>query len=333
MNDIVKNGYKNYKNNLAEKFSLTSLYLTIVFLILAATVAFSPLLILLVPFIFMPFTFSYQFNLTEINYGRYKGLRGFFLAFPLYFKSIANGVYRGFTGFLKALLAYSAVILIASFIIESVDPQLIEMFDSYYKNNIDILEIYDYIEDSFLLNVSMVIAIDFALIIFLNHVLINATKLYFNINSNVCLPMKVLNVVQKRAIKKHSKAFYKDYFGSLWFVFLLFVLGIILGNLLGIFAFGFDFTFCIGFGLFLGFIFVFPFLPYIGEILYLIFNKYSSCYSEAFISISNEALDELKTMNKIPEERKSEVEKFLNESTNMLKKDDENKEDKKEDNK
>ena len=108
-----------------------------------------------------------------------------------------------------------------------------------------------------------------------------------------------------------KRSFNKDYYASLWYVVILYVVGYIAGCFVGRCLLNLDFDKAIIVGIFGSLLLTIGFIPYYFDVTYFLFRKHSDKYNAMFVKLSLETLEEVKKENKIDPEKEEELRKYL----------------------
>lgn len=301
-NSLVKMAFKSYKNNFLLKTTSSSFFGLALIIVLFLGYVFPLSIFLTIPFIVLPFLLSFILdNATQQNVKRKSGIFAFF---PAYFTKEMFGGFRVIIGFLKSLLAYvivSSVLITILYLTKGqYDASLVTILSDVKNatNNDDLLKIIGDLQENqtFILmsNISEISAIFVASFIFLHHIFTNSFKYFFNLIQPKPMPMKVVNYFHKHTFKKIRKPFYKDYYSSIWFVILIYMLGFASGAVISTLLIGLVGSNAAFFSLIIGVLFILYFLPYIYDVLGIMGKKYMPKYFETIIELSTKEYEQLK---------------------------------------
>lgn len=289
-----------------------------------------------IPFVIVPFLFALQLTHSYIHIKDDMDGKRFTYYFKSYFSPMGFGSYRiirsAVYSILYSLLGSIIFFIVYSYIAEAsgaqINQALTALFDAYKAMNVD--EMNRLLASEPILSLMKWSAVVESLIFILSfifHILRYGILAYFHL-SMPGADARSVNVLYKRALRSiNAKGYNKDYFSSLWPVILIVLLslglGIFLGELLSnvesisLFFERSDYfseeTFILIFGMSVTSIFAIFLLPYYFEVISLIYQKYEVVFGETAFEFANEALNELKTRQKLSEEEQKQIEKSIEE--------------------
>lgn len=314
MNNLYfKEAKSLYFKKLKAKSSIACIYGFIIIACLIAAYFFAPILIILFPFIILPFTFAFFCANASLNANIDKPISIMFVFVKRYFSPRFNGIYRALFGFLKVLILYFVITIVVSLIglaiIKNCDPNFAQLYDRLLfatsQDEMDSILALIMENPSFIILTIVDSAISFGVSVcyFFHHLFINSIKIYFALNATSTMPVKDLNVLNKYSFKKIRKDFYKNYYSVASITFAMFLIGYITGILLTIFIFKLDYTQAPIVGVFGGFILSFISFPFLFDMIEILFKKKRIVYAETLIEIATNTFNNLnKTSNISPEE-------------------------------
>lgn len=327
---------RNYKKFFVEKTSLVSLLtlLTTACLILAFIAPFS--LIITVPLVIIPTFFGFIIENSTINLGLGKPSR-IFKGFALYFKDTFMGSFKVISGLLKALLTYIIATVVFSIIfhltIGRADPSYVEIFNKIdlVANNADLQKIFVELQQNptfmFTANLTEVVSFGLSSYMFLHHVFTHSFKINFSLSDKHLIPMYHVNVIHRFSFPKFRKEFYKEYYGSFWLIFSLFIIGYVGGSLLGLSVLARNGLQSGVIGLFFGMILSIFFLPYLFDTYQILFSIESAHYYETLLNIDGSSyLDYKKYLSDKEKDAIKKSIEFAKEFFKEVKKEDKKKE-------
>ena len=247
MKNCIKNtAKKSYFDHFGTKSSIACIYGIIMLAILALAFFFWPTLILTIPLLVLPFTFS----LLAANAGanQEKGSIGtFFRFYPFYFKHMFHGGFRGWHALLKCVIVFFIVLSVAvgvNVVVYLVNPELSSLIEQLV--NSQTAESFNLIYDKFLnhpivemLNfITITSSVGVTFYVLFHHLFTNSPKMYFSLFSKEPLPMKDVSLVHRFTFPSFRKSFYKDYYSCSWINAVLFALGYAGSIVICYFAFG-----------------------------------------------------------------------------------------------
>lgn len=294
--------------------------LTILMLILAFVAQWT--LLLTVPFIIVPAFFSVAALNTLVDRPEAPVGVGFFVMFRGYFSQPFRGGFRVIFGLLKFFFVYLIVSLLLTVILTNTvlnkDPAYLAFIES--SKTMTDAEFIDatakFISENASFKMIMFVTTSAGLLggtyMFLHHITTGLVKYNYNFLSKLPLPTQDLNVIHKAVMKKNRAAFNKDYYKVVWFLALIFIGGYALGTLIPYFFLPqISPLSCPVIGLFVAFILLLFFIPYLINGMQLIFEKYRSEYTNTFIELSMKSIEEIKKHQEISEEKEKEILQFL----------------------
>lgn len=321
---LSKEAWGRTKNTFARKSLVLALFSFFILLSLGIALFLPESLILTIPLLVIPSVFAYQSINTILATPLNNDVPGFFVMFKLYFSKFFFGTYKTLKALGKAILVslilYLASSIIFSFSVPSFGEELMKVMQSQdesllmdFINNNELFQKYLLISETSIFIVSAMM--------FVHTISVESTKLYMNLFSKTPLLAVDLNTVHKSAFKEIKKEFYKEYYKALWFIPILMVLGYCLASFLGIMFLDLESERLIVLGLFGSFVLTFMFVPYYFDVMMILFSRYQNVYTEHFIKLSFETLEQLKKTNKINAEKEKEITDFLNKSKEHSEKD------------
>ena len=325
---IGKASWQEYKKDFGAKSTLTAMYVFILACSLLLNIWFGASIIITLPFIVLPFTFSYIATLVGISVSKQAPIKSFFLFYPIYFSSIFFGGFRALLGILKSLLISIVFAALLSIILYYAylrgQPgfaeilQEIEAAKSVAEMQTAMDHFYAFYPANLTLNISSMVGTFFGVWVFIRHCLLNSEKFCLNLMTNKPLPMKALNRLYITAAHIRRKEFYKEYYGAVWYVVLWFIITFCGGAVGALLIFNLNATQSMFIGLFVALILLFPFIPYYFEVLKNICIASSDDYSKASIQLSERTLAQLQRNNQLSEEDKKKIEEDIKRSREEL---------------
>lgn len=325
MKNCIKNTAKSmYFKHFGTKTSIACIYGIIVLAVLALAFFFWPTLILTIPLLVLPFTFSFLASNAGCNQD--KGSIGtFFRFYPFYFKHMFHGGFRGWHALLKCLIVFFASITVAAavnafvFLINPEMKSLIELlmnaetteaFNNAYQSllNHPITQLLNFISITF--------SVGTTFYVFLHHLLTNSPKMYFSLFSKEPLPMKDISVVHRYTFPSFRKAFYKDYYSSAWLNAVLFVIGYAGVVTISYFAFANN-NIVVNeisvsmLGLAGGFILNLFVMPFTFDVMEQLYREHRKDYALGFISYSEMVINSKAGLTEISDEQRKALQTIL----------------------
>ena len=321
---IGKETWKDYKKDFGVKSTLTAMYLFILAVSLLLNILFPPTIVLTLPFVALPFTFSYMSVICGLPISKHAPIKSLFFFYPVYFSSIFFGGFRAILGFFKSLLisvivtAILTIILYYAFL--RIQPGFaeilkeIEAAKSIKEMETAMNHFYAFEPASLTMLITTMSGTFVGSIVFIRHCLLNSEKFCLNLMTNKPLPMKALNRLYILASHNRRKQFYKEYYGAVWYVLLWFVLTYAGAAIVSAFIFKLDTSQSMFIGLFVSLILLFPFVPYYFEVLKNVCLASTDDYSKASIQLSEKALVQLQKNNQLSAEDKAKIEEEIKHS-------------------
>lgn len=320
---IRKTAFANVKNKFVTVTLPLSFFAVILFVSLIVGILFPISLIISVPFLILPALFA----LTAVNTiadtnQNHEGL-GFFVMFKTYFNGMFRGGYKTIFGFLKALLVYFVTfsvfvtVIVALVLYRDISTtelmNLLETTTNPEEITNLVLEIIQNNEFYLLtMRIGLVVSLVGAATMFVHHISVHSVKYFYNFLTKAPIPAHDLNIISKETMKKIKKPFRKDYYSCVWFLLLIFLVGTLGFSLLSLFIIK-DISEFSAFiiGLFGGSLLCLFFLPYYMNAIQLIYKKYAVEYSNTFVKLSLETLEEFKKKAEIDAEQEKKIREFL----------------------
>ncbi len=325
---IDKQIRQNYRQHFLNKTSIVSFLALFVALalLLAYFVPFS--LFLTIPFILLPLLVGFVLEIMLSMNG--KGTpSGIFQGFRVYFSTNFFGTFRILEGILKTILVYlistSIFTLIFHFSIGVNDPSYIALLNNLLdRQNIEVLEknIQELLANPtyvFIANLTEIIAFGLASYMMIHHILTHSFKLFYNLASKKPLPAVVVNVLHRRSFPRFRKVFYGDYYGTFWYMIIVFVLCYAGGATFGLLVLHQSGIHSAVIGLFLASMISIFFLPIVFDTLSIMFSIYIVFYVQTFFTYENEFKNMYGISLPFSEEDKKQVDQRLKEIEQAIK--------------
>lgn len=237
---------KNYRNNFFKKTSICSFYA--IFVLLSLLIAyFLPVTIFItVPLIVLPLTIGLISENAVTSLGEASPIRIFF-GYRIYFSKNFYGVFRYIEAMLKTILVYlissSILTLILHFSLGLADSTYMSIFDNLInvQNTADLQKNIEelLVNPTFIRieNITQITSFGLASYMMVHHLLTHLFKGFYNFYGKKEVPMFVINIVHKRMFPRLRRYFYRDYYSSIWYSIIVFVLGYIGGALIAVLLF------------------------------------------------------------------------------------------------
>lgn len=332
--DYFKAAWKFTTNKFGIKCRFTAFYLF--FLLIAFLLAFIlPISILLtLPFIVLPFTFSYLGCISLINYNKEISILTFFIFYKKYFSPEFKGVFRGLLGFLKMILVEVIISIIVGLLFYylycakqpgfAVILQQIESAKTTEAMDIAMNELINFKPFVDTIIITGEISLGIGSLIFINHMMLQSELVIHIMNSKIVPPIKFLRPVYNRMCQIRRKQFLKIYLLSTSFIYFLFAVGIGGFFVLSNFVFHLETNQALAIGLAAAFILNFFFLPYFVDFLICINAASTEDYNQAIFDCSKKAINDARRKNLLTEEQIEQLENDLFEGTKKFIVSDEN---------
>ena len=269
--DSVLSVYSLTKAHYGLALAYVMMYGVIVTVCLGLTYFFFPLILVLLPFVIIPFTFSLHYSISGLNSGQPYSLLNFFKNYAFYYKKNFFGGYRMIHAFIKVLIFFLIIVELASI------PLLITLFTNPdFVNAFNAVETNEELINLFLnnetymfgMNVIYIVAIGLSSFLMIHHIITNSIKETIAIHDSLVPNMAMINVIHhKKAFKKYRKDFYKDYFSYLFYIYILYPLFFAGGVLLSYFFINKDLNICVFIGEVFGLVILLPFIPLIINVI------------------------------------------------------------------
>lgn len=339
---LPKEAFKNYKKYFGFKSALVSLFGLIIFICLILAYLSPITLLLSTPFVIFPFLLSFlALNSSSGAHGETPGM--LFKMFPLYYSRTFFGSFKFWFSFLKVAVSFIVVELtlttVLYFTYASKDTTFMNLINDI-TNAANTRVLIEKIEElqqnpTFLLvnTISSVSASGVSSLLFINHIFKNSVPVFYNFFNKHPIPMRSVHTVHKVSLKKMRGKFYKEYFSSLWFIFLLYILGFVGATLLGMLVINLNGPSLGIVSIFGGVLLILFFLPYTFDVLAMIAQRHVGDYMKAFIDISKKDLESVKGDQQYTPEQIEKMKQLLDEMSKAFEKNKEPNKDNSEDKK
>lgn len=244
MKDLARKSYESYKSHKLTSWILglfCGLVLTgLVILCMIDTL----LLIIIVPFVLLPFLFACHMLHLSLSYEQTLTLSSFGRFFTMYFRHPFRGVFNFFQSLLRYVIASlicEAVFGLVSYIVcVSIDQssfyQMINTFMELMMSSEGVSDLKVALGDNYsmyliFMNVSTIPASIVSFIYFVYTIDFNANMIYLRAALKNLHP-KFVNLIFKHTYKEVAPSFKKDFISLEWPLFLLMVVGASIGGVL-----------------------------------------------------------------------------------------------------
>ena len=315
---MIKDTFSVYKKKFRDISALLALYCLIISLCFILIYVAPVSLILLIPFIIVPFTFSLQLNISRIINNLPYSARDFFSCYLNYFSRKYYGIYASIKGLLKYLITYfifySLVETILLYTVGYKDPALVSLIESINTYS-SIQEYYNFLYNQLLQNntflfincIAYAVGTFFALVVLFNHLSIYsfaATMMPYTGFDSMNAKMFV-----RSFFRNFKKTFYKETFKATWFILLSFALCYVGGFVLAFYLMpNPGFFFIVTVALFFSFIINFIFIPYLFIFSDLLYKRLAPSLMKLAIDSTLNEYDAIMKDKNIPQEVKDNVE-------------------------
>lgn len=297
-----------YTHNLKYSFSYASIFgaILVLTLLLGYFVPFT--FILTIPLIIVPSTFALAMVTISLNANIPYSFKSFFRSLKLYFSTSFMGVYRVIMGILKSLVVFAIVYIlifgITIAIMINQDAELVHMITS----GVPQVDIENYILTNPLYTRTAYLFLSAAIVaaslMFIHHLVVNTLKISLNVHTQKQIEMAKLNILFRYEFKYFRKTFYKYYITNVWFIYFIFVLGIVGGFVFNYFVISHDVSQCITLGFLFGFILLTYLIPYVINVVEFIYLGNYDEFMKASLKASNEILGRVQNTDLYKEHQK-----------------------------
>lgn len=325
MNDnktINQQAFALYKKNIGAILPMCAIYGTIVLLCFLLAYFFPYTLIFSVPLIVVPFTFALQSSsilINNIKDSKDRPISTFFKSYFTYYKSTFKGGYRTLIGLIKAISTYAVIyslilipICIAAYFSIDELQEIVKNNASYSYEQMEAI-----INNNNLLKYGAIFASGAGLLagayFFIHHLFAHSLIYSAIFHSPAQIPMKENSFLFRSVFSYFRKTFYKDYYRSIWWLIIAYIV-----------------SYCLGFALILilkpditsssphvvalafAFLIILIFIPYVFYVVELIFLNHIDKYNDASTKATMRIFNDLKFKLNLTNEEKEGLEKVLN---------------------
>lgn len=328
MGSLFKAVLKKERGRYFRKLSFSALYAAFAIVCLIPAYFVQPILVLLVPLVIAPFLFALQATNHNINLKREQSTKDFFKFFPLYFRGSFRGAYRLALSFLEGFGVYFLVFFVLGFLLAygklTNDPAFMEQLSTFIEQGSfpTVEETEELLLSSPVLaealSVASVTSLAAAILMFLHNSGTSSLKVYIAFSTGAMLPMHETAKVYSRGLSSFRGSFFRDYYKATWFlipaVIAAYALGAVPAHLYlncTDFQAGVVGSASVTLALFLA-------LPYYFDVLEVLYHRHGTIFAQASISLSLDALNEIKASQKMSDDQLKDVQKFMEQSKAAL---------------
>lgn len=323
--DYFKAAWKFTTNKFGIKCRFTAFYLF--FLLIAFLFAFVlPVSILLtLPLIVLPFTFSYLGCISLINYNKDISILTFFVFYKRYFSPEFRGAFRGLLGFLKMILIEVLISIVVGLLFYylycakqpgfAVILQQIQNAQTAEAMDVAMNDLINFKPFADTIIYTSEISLGIGSFVFINHMMLQSELIIHIMNSKIVPPIKFLRPVYNRMCQIRRKEFLKIYIPSTSFIYLIFIISIGGFFVLSNFLLHLDTYQALAIGLAISFILNFFFIPFFVDFLICINAASTEDYNQAIFDCSRKAINDARRKKILTEEQIKQLEKDLLEGT------------------
>lgn len=294
----------------------------IMVLVAIAPCLLSPLfLVLTVPFIFAPALFVYVATAGGLSQDpefaiSNKTTWGLFLS---YFSVPYRGAFKMWLGFLKAMLAFFGVMLVVSALMSGLAPVIWPDFNDTINNFYSLLEsgsaneIFHFMQESDTLiqytTLSSSIVFGGAFVMFLHHCLVYGLNCY----SRLLFPKAGRNfsdTIFRQTLRSERASFSKAYYGTMWPIYLLLIIGYAGGVALGVY-FQWDLVYVLAVSMALSITLALLYFPFYGVGIACIADDIRPATLRMSTRMAQQSLDQLRAMQSLSQEEIESLENML----------------------
>jgi hypothetical protein len=320
---IAQKAFDSYRKQ-AKALLPTAFNFTMVLIaVFALGFYYPPSLYLTVPLIILPFLFAFQMCAAYLRKGSEVSNSEFGRFLLSYFQAPFAGCYRVIIhllySFLWALLATWATSFIYYGIASAVSPEFLSAVNditTMVNNGSDSIAISNAILASLPLSyfVNTVAAVELSVFCISFFHLTAAWGMSPYLRG--AMPggdSRMCNAVFLGGIRQVRKAFWKDYYRSLWLGDVLFLVGYFGGGAIAL-LFSAEATLWVCCGLIGAAILLLPFLPYYFHVMGFLLEKYHNAFATFAIQLANDTLKELEQTKRLSEEEAAAIKKSIAEA-------------------
>lgn len=287
------------------------MYGVIVTICLGLIFFFFPLVIVLVPFVIVPFTFALHYSISLLNSGETYSLGTFFKSFLLYYKPRFFGGYRLIHMFLKVLVFFLIVFEVATIptlVTLFTNPEFMNEFNAVTTNEELINLLINNETYIFGTDIAFMVAMGLASFLLIHHLITNSIKITIAIHDNLVPIMAHISMIHHRkAFRKYRSNFYRDYFKDVFYIYILYPLFYAGGVLISYFFINKEADVCIIFGEIFGLVVLLPFLPLIINVVEVVTISYYDSFILGASEYTKEQLENILVTQAFSKEEKENI--------------------------
>ncbi len=311
---ILKETFATYFKHSFSYFSLSLLYTTFILLGLFISYFFLPLIIPVVLFVFVPFSFSLHVCVNEIRNDEPFSLGMFFKSYALYY----NGLFRGGYSSLKNVV-FSMLLFFISTLVVFTPFEMVEMYTNpelskVIMSDVDFSyeELYNLVMNNSnlfkYLGIAVGVAGFIASIFFFYKHLKNSLIISAQLMSEQPQPMMMLKQFSRYQFRVFKKKYYSEFFKFMLIPLIIYLIGFVGGFLIHFFFINQDPTMMLTFAFIVGLFLLVPLYPLIVILLDNIISFHKNSYKIAY---AKSVLFHLERMPSLPDEESNAVVKKL----------------------
>lgn len=320
--ELIEKRNKVYSNSPTIFWTMSIFCILVLIGFIALDAVVPSLSIITLPIFFFPLLFACFAILFSIKYGGTVTLGTTFTIGLTYFRSPNFGCFNLLKNLLKGLLVYFVSLFIFMLVLNPIFLKIYgqEFIDSYqglidFSMSTDVEAMQDFLNNNPLivnyLVLSNALASTFGILFFTYGVIFSSISVYVRMGLPLA-PGPAITGLVNEFFRYNRRSYRRDFWFLNWPVFLLLILGNVVGYLIVILI---DMEYfylnilpnIIGFGLML------IFLPFMFANMEALFDKYSLDFKKTGDRLARDALSALKRRSDINEEEKRKIEEFLEE--------------------
>lgn len=288
--------YKKYGKHFIDKTSLASLLALAIIICLIGGFFLPISLYISIPLIALPLLIGFIFVNLSLDIIKESPSRIFF-GFKMFYDKPFFGVFRILIGTLVSLGVYfltsSIMLMILHFTIGANDASYMNLINQAMnaKNSQELQYLLSELQQNSTFisieNITSITAIGLASYFYVHHIIVNSFKIFLNFLHNRFIPGVGLNLIHRHAIRYFRLDFYRDYYSTFWYIALLFIAGYVGGSIFGLNILHLNGSKSAIVGLFTALILTIYFLPFVYDMLSIIFTVDSHYYYKAIVNLSD----------------------------------------------
>lgn len=287
--------YKKYGKHFVDKTSIASILALAIIICLIGGFFLPITLYFSLPLIALPLLLGFIF--VNLSFDIIKeSPRKIFVGFKMFYDKPFFGVFRILLGTIISLLTYvvtsTLLLTILHFTVGLNDPTYASIINQALnaENSAQLEKLLLELEQNSTFvrieNIVSITAIGLAAYVYIHHILVNSLKIFLNFIHHRFIPGVGLNLIHRHAYKQFRFRFFLDYYSTFWYIAILFIGGYVGGAIFGLNVLHLTGARSAIVGLFTALILTIYFLPYIYDILSIIFTIDSHYYYKAIVKLS-----------------------------------------------